>query len=248
MRIRQIALVARELDPVVENLRAVLGIEVAFNDPGVAEFGLVNAVFPIGDTFLEVVSPVRADATAARYLTRRGGDGGYMAIFQTADLAADRERFARLGMRVIWEVAFPDIATAHLHPRDVGGAIVSFDEARPPESWRWAGPDWQSHVRRERVRRISGVVVQSDDAQRLGERWAAMLDRPLRRAGEELAVGLDGGIVSFARPEDDRGEGIAAILVEASDAGAVRAAARERGCTDAAGRVAIGGVRFELSA
>ena len=34
--IRQIALVARELDPVVEDLCAVLGIEVCYNDPGVA--------------------------------------------------------------------------------------------------------------------------------------------------------------------------------------------------------------------
>ena len=56
MRLRQIALVAQELDPVVENLCAVLGIEVGFNDPGVAAFGLHNAVMPVGDTVLEVVS------------------------------------------------------------------------------------------------------------------------------------------------------------------------------------------------
>ncbi|MCP5069350.1 MAG: hypothetical protein GY946_22525, partial [bacterium] len=47
MRLRQIALVAKELDPVVERLCSVLGIEVGFNDPGVAAFGLVNAVMPV---------------------------------------------------------------------------------------------------------------------------------------------------------------------------------------------------------
>ena len=34
-----------------------------------------NAVYAIGDTFLEVVSPTRPDTTASRYLDRRG-DGG----------------------------------------------------------------------------------------------------------------------------------------------------------------------------
>ena len=126
MRIRQIALVARELDPVVDDLCAVLGVEVAFNDPGVAEFGLKNAVMALGDQFLEVVSPFRADASAARYLERRRGDGGYMVILQSDDLDADRTRLARVGARIVWEIAFDDIATIHLHPRDVGGAIVSY--------------------------------------------------------------------------------------------------------------------------
>ena len=139
MRIRQIALVARELDPVVDDLCAVLGVEVAFNDPGVAEFGLKNAVMALGDQFLEVVSPFRADASAARYLERRRGDGGYMVILQSDDLDADRTRLARVGARIVWEIAFDDIATIHLHPRDVGGAIVSLDRPLPPASWRWEG-------------------------------------------------------------------------------------------------------------
>ena len=54
MRLRQMATVARELDPVVEDICDVLGIEVCFNDPGVGAFGLHNALMPIGDTLLEV--------------------------------------------------------------------------------------------------------------------------------------------------------------------------------------------------
>jgi len=92
MRIRQIALVARDLDRAIEDLRAVLGLTGGFRDPGVAEFGLRNTVLAVGTTFLEVVSPVRDDTTAGRFLARRGGDGGYMVILQTADLAADRAR------------------------------------------------------------------------------------------------------------------------------------------------------------
>ena len=64
---------------------------------GVGAFGLRNAVFAIGDTFLEVVAPVRDDTTAGRYLERRGGDGGYMALFQVPDVADARRRVADLG-------------------------------------------------------------------------------------------------------------------------------------------------------
>src|SRR2546428_9993292 len=159
MHIRQIALVARELEPVVADLTAVLGIEVGFRDPGVAEFGLHSAVMPVGQTFLEVVSPTREGTTADRLLERRGGDGGYIVILQTADLRADRTRLAALGVRIVWQLELDDIATVHLHPRDLGGAIVSLDQPVPPESWRWGGPQWQAEGRTDAVRRLPSVNI-----------------------------------------------------------------------------------------
>jgi len=62
-----------ELEPVVADLEAVLGLAVAFRDPGVARFGLHNAVLPAGSQFVEVVSPTRMDTAGGRYLERRGG-------------------------------------------------------------------------------------------------------------------------------------------------------------------------------
>ena len=43
MRLRQVALVAHSLAPAVDQLTALLGIKVAYNDPGVGKFGLENA-------------------------------------------------------------------------------------------------------------------------------------------------------------------------------------------------------------
>ena len=40
LRLRQIALIARELATVVEEIRDVFGLEVAYRDPAVAVFGL----------------------------------------------------------------------------------------------------------------------------------------------------------------------------------------------------------------
>jgi hypothetical protein len=56
---------------------------------------------PIGDTFIEVVAPVEEGTTAGRLLDKRGGDGGYMAIFQVDDIAAARANAERLGVRVV---------------------------------------------------------------------------------------------------------------------------------------------------
>ena len=67
---RQICLVARELAPVVDELHTVLGLEVCHRDPGVGKYGLENALFQIGHSFLEVVAPVREGTTAGRYLDR----------------------------------------------------------------------------------------------------------------------------------------------------------------------------------
>src|SRR6516162_2036529 len=142
IRLRQVALVATDLDTVVKALETELGLRSPFHDPGVSEFGLHNAVFSLGDSFLEVVSPVRPGTTAGRYLEKRGGDSGYMAIFQIPDLAEARRRVAELGVRVVWTADLPDMAATHLHPKDVPGAIVSLDWALPPGSWRWGGPVW----------------------------------------------------------------------------------------------------------
>ena len=66
MRVRQLVLVANERDPIVTNLEELFNIQVSFYDPGIKFFGLENAVLPVGDTFLEVVSPIEDKTTAGR--------------------------------------------------------------------------------------------------------------------------------------------------------------------------------------
>jgi len=247
VHIRQVALVARELEPVVADLTAVLGIEVAFRDPGVAAFGLHNAVMPIGETFLEVVSPVREGTTAGRLLDKRGGDGGYMVILQTADLRADRARLGALGVRIVWQVELDDIATVHLHPRDIGGAIVSLDQPVPPESWRWGGSEWRAKARTDAVRGIASVTIQADDPPRMAARWAEVLGLPApRRPDAAVALGLAPGAIRFVPVADGRGEGVSALGVTATDAARALVVARARGLPVSGRSVSMGGVRVEL--
>ena len=246
MHIRQVALVARDLEPVVADLCTVFGLEVAFRDPGVGEFGLHNAVMPAGTTFLEVVSPVREGTTAGRFLDKRGGDGGYMVILQTADFESARARFAALGVRIVWQITLDDIATVHLHPRDVGGAIVSLDQPRPPESWRWGGPGWEARVHTDVVGGIASVTIEAPDPERLAGRWAEVLGLPPpRRAGAAFVLPLQPGVIRFVAAGSES-EGIAGLGLAAVDASRALAVARDRGLRTRGESVWIGSVRFDL--
>ncbi|MCB0992397.1 MAG: hypothetical protein KDB16_15570, partial [Acidimicrobiales bacterium] len=70
IRLRQIALVAHDLEPVAQALTDHLGIEVAHRDPAVGKFGLHNVVMPLGSQFVEVVSPTQPGTAGGRQLER----------------------------------------------------------------------------------------------------------------------------------------------------------------------------------
>jgi Glyoxalase-like domain len=175
-RLRQAVLAARELEPVVGRLRSEVGLGEPHADPGVEYFGLHNAVFALGDTFLEVVSPLRDGTAAGRQLDRRGGDCGYMVMAQVEDLAGARERARALGIREVFEVELDDIAEVHLHPADIGGAIVSLSRPEPPGSWRWAGPGWEQ---RSVPPRVAGATLAVSDASAVAARWREVIGGPL---------------------------------------------------------------------
>jgi hypothetical protein len=177
-RVRQVVLAAGDLDAAVAGLRAGLGSTLGepFGDPAVAAFGLRNAVFALGDTFLEVVSPLEPgpSTSAGRLLERRGGDCGYMIMVQVSDLPAARLRASVAGVREVFEVEVADMAEVHLHPADMRGAIVSMSTPVPVESWRWGGPEWAERGAGVGLS-VAGVTVAVADAAATRGRWEAVL-------------------------------------------------------------------------
>src|SRR5215469_8106635 len=178
-RLRQVALVAADCAGTARRLQETFNWPDPFHDRGISRFGLTNVVFAAGDTFVEVVAPVQPGTTAGRYLERRGGDSGYMAIFQLPDLGQARRRADNAGIRVVWQADYADIAGTHLHPKDVPGAIVSLDWADPPESWRWAGPDWTGQAPSHPSGGLSGLTIDVNDPPGAAARWGLVLGLPV---------------------------------------------------------------------
>jgi hypothetical protein len=234
VRLRQLVIAAETLS-VADTLADVLGLREAYLDPGVAEFGLINRVYAIGDQFLEVVVPTALTAPAGRFLAR-GGEGGYMAIFQTDDLAAARARADALSIRRVWNIDLADISASHLHPADVGAAIISIDEARPPASWRWGGPDWEKHAARGR---LTGAVIHTFDPDLMATRWAEALGVK----AEGGRVELSDAILEFRQGTEER---IVKFRVSVPDVNAASVRAARRGLDVVDDEVRIGGVGIML--
>ncbi|HEU5035223.1 MAG TPA: VOC family protein [Mycobacteriales bacterium] len=230
-RLRQAVLASADLEATCRRLEAELAVSAPFHDAGVEHYGLGNAVYALGNTFVEVVSPVREGTAAGRQIDRAGGDCGYMCMFELADEEAVRRRVAAAGVRVVHDEVWPHIVDLHLHPKDVPGAIVALDVTDPVGSWRWGGPAWEgaafaAAAPEHRGEGLRGLTVAVRDPVAAARRWGELLGVVPDTAG----LWLDGGAqrVEFRAAAD----GVERIVE-------VHAAVVGRG-----GEATVAGVRF----
>ncbi|MCX7064893.1 MAG: VOC family protein [Proteobacteria bacterium] len=252
LRLRQIALVAPELEPAVDELRALFGIDVCFRDPGVATFGLVNALLPLGNQFIEIVAPTRDDTAGGRYLERRGGAGGYMVITQCDDHALRRKRVEQLGVRIVNQFQTHEFINMQMHPKDTGGSFFEIDQQLGEGAnavdgpWEPAGgANWKAARHTDRVARISAAEVQVDDPDRVSARWAEIAEVPVVK-GTHPKIELDNATVRFVPCTDGRPEGLGGLDIITHDRNAIIAAARARGTPNDGNQIYACGMRFNL--
>ncbi|CAN5836873.1 hypothetical protein BH11PSE13_BH11PSE13_43540 [soil metagenome] len=250
LRLRQICLVTVDLERVVDDLCAVFDVKVCHRDPEVGQFGLHNALMPFGTSFIEVVAPTREGTTAGRYLQRRHGEGGYMVILDSDTLPRWRTHVAEIGVRIAAPLALGDYEGMQLHPRDTGGALLEINTtlggADLQHGAYWpAGPHWRDAVSTKRVEGIAGAVLQGADPGGLAAQWGRILKRAVVKAAD-WQLDVDNATVRFTDATDGRGEGLAAVTVQARDADAIRRAAQARALPHDIDSVTVCGVRFEL--
>lgn len=257
IRIRQICLVAHNLDRIERLLESVFQIEVAYRDPGVGTYGLHNMLMPIGNQLLETVSP-KADAhdtPGGRYLKRRGGDGGYMVIMQVPQSAYRqyRDRVDAMGIRLVSEPGEgrADTGGIQLHPKDLPGAIAELrwnvEEDQGDGAWWPAGPDWRRARHTEVVDAIRAAEIQSEDPSGLAARWADVLDTPAAAdANGNPILALAGSDIRFVPIHDGRPEGLGGLDIHATDPAKALANAEAAGCRTGEDLISICGMRLRL--
>jgi hypothetical protein len=246
LRVRQIALVANKLAPIVEDMKNVLGLEVCFRDPGVKVFGLENALWPVGNQFIECVSPIQENTAGGRYLQRRKGDGGYMCIMQCEDHAPVKERVAKLGIRKVIDHDTAHFHNMQLHPRDTGGTFLEIDHQPGGEAvdgpWEPAGKNWKPFVRTDVVKAITGVEIQSPEPDALAKRWAEILNLPL----SERTIRVDNAAIRFVQESDGRGEGLSGLELASTNKKRALDAAEKMGRRIGDDTVMLCGMRMKL--
>lgn len=261
LRLRQICLVAHDLAATEKLFADVLDLPVCFRDPAVGRWGLENFLSPAGFSFLEVVAPMadkKPEETAAgRYLERRHGDGGYMVILQASDDLHPKlyGRLAGLNVRIATEMDYGDFRGVQLHPRDVGGAILSVDRndpdpddpIRPDQPWHPAGTAWRDMEPSSLITGFRAAELQSPEPLRLSERWAEVLDRPLAiDAHANPCLELHDAVLRFVEARDGRGEGLGGLDLGCRDVGAVVARASAAGLAVEDETVMLCGTRMKL--
>ncbi len=254
IQLRQVALVAPQLAPAVDDLSAIFGIERCHVDPGLAMWGLENTLLPIGRNFLEVVAPVKDGTAAGRYLERRGGAGGYMVICQTEtreNQLACRERAAALGVRVAFESDEREgFNIMQLHPRDLEAAFFEIDwDVDSNFTGRWepaGGTGWTRHIRTQRVRDFTGVELQCAQPSTLARKWAQIADAPVSSENDRPVLQLNNAKLRFVGIEDGRGAGLGGVDLIVTDRDALLAEAKRRNAYVSDDQVIVCGTRFYL--
>ncbi len=253
LRLRQIALVAPELEPAVDELRALFGIEVCFRDPGVAHFGLVNALLPVGNQFIEIVAPTRDGTAGGRYLERRGGAGGYMVITQCDDHAprqATRRTTRRTHRQSVRNARIPQHADA---PEGHRRLVL---RNRPTARRRRARSRWavgaggrrrleESQATRDASRGFRPRRYKPTTRQHVAARWAEIAELPVR-AGKIPTIELDNATLRFVPITDGRPEGLGGLDIITHDRDAILDTAQARNIPIDGNQIYACGMRFNL--
>lgn len=253
IQLRQICLVARDLDTTIAQLESIFGIHRCFVDDGVGKFGLVNTLLPIGRNFLEVVVPVQENTAAGRYLDRRNGDGGYMVICQAdskENQQAVRQRALDNGVRVAWEVDRENWNICQIHPGDMKAAFfeIDWDEINDFDGnwWPAGGMQWQDQADQSVTVDYAAVELQGADPVGLAELWGKVAGLPVSRDGATLHMALNNVDIRFVEATDGRGYGLGGLDLKVADRDRVLSAAKRHGAYVSDDQVNVCGIRFRL--
>ena len=246
LRLRQICLVAPQLEPVISDIAGIMGLDVCYRDGNVEKYGLVNALLPVDTVLLEVVAPFREGTAAGRFLDKTAGHGGYMAIFACEDPDARGKLANEMGVRTTNVITHAPYRGVQLHPRDCRAAFIEFNHTEGSDdilgAYPPAGPDWQKFIRKDVTQALTGVEMQSPDPQGLAAHWGKIIGIA---ANSDAELKLPNATFRFVKGAS---EIMSALEFRVIDAASVLHAAREKGLAVAGNQFLLGGVTFRVGA
>lgn len=127
--IDHVAIAVRDLDAAVAWYAEVFGARVEHREV-VASDGVEEALLKVADSYVQLLTPTRADSPVAKYLETRG-EGLHHVGYRVADCAAALEAVKAAGGRVIDERPRPGsrgTTVAFVHPKASFGTLIELVE------------------------------------------------------------------------------------------------------------------------
>ena len=250
IRLRQICLVAPSIEPVVGDIAAIMGLNIAYRDGNVAKYGLENALLPVDTILLEVVAPFQPGTAAGRFIDKTGGRGGYMAIFCCDDPDARGKHANAMAVRTANVITHEPYHGVQLHPRDCRAAFIEFNHTTGSDDvlgpYPPAGPDWQKSIRKDVTQALTEVEMESPEPEVLAAHWGRIIGIPVSTAKSgDPELKLPNASFRFVRGAADIMSG---LTFKVADIARVRDAAKAKGHAVSGDSFMLGGVTFRLLA
>jgi methylmalonyl-CoA epimerase len=125
IEIDHVAIAVNDLEAAIAYYRDTYGTEVEHREV-VEKDGVEEALLPVADSFVQLLTPIRDDSPVAKYLAKKG-EGIHHIGYRVADCAAALDRVKAEGHQVIDEQPRPGsrgTTVAFVHPKTAFGTLI----------------------------------------------------------------------------------------------------------------------------
>jgi methylmalonyl-CoA/ethylmalonyl-CoA epimerase len=128
-RIEHVALAVSDLDAAIDHYRRVWGLELEHREV-VEDQGVEEAMFRLGDSFIQLLAPLSPDTPVGTFIERQG-EGLHHIAYEVEDLETALKQLKEEGLELIDEKArrgSRQTRIAFVHPKGNLGVLVELVE------------------------------------------------------------------------------------------------------------------------
>ncbi|MCP4632500.1 MAG: methylmalonyl-CoA epimerase [candidate division Zixibacteria bacterium] len=128
-KLAHIGIAVSDIDSLVQVFEKKLGLKCSMRKE-VQEHNVEVAVFPIGDTAIELLKPINPDSSIKRFIDKKG-PGLHHIAFEVDNIAESIQELESSGVNMIDKkprIGAQDCPIAFIHPESMGGILIELEE------------------------------------------------------------------------------------------------------------------------
>lgn len=128
-KVEHIALAVSDLEAAIEHYKNVWGLSLVHREV-VEDQGVEEAMFPVGDSYIQLLAPLGPQTTVGKFIEKRG-EGLHHIAYEVDDITAALRHLKEAGARLIDEEprrGSRGTKVAFVHPAGNRGVLVELVE------------------------------------------------------------------------------------------------------------------------